>query len=454
MRRTLWTNPDRPIADLDELRTRARAVLAQNDKGTMVTAAPNLYPHQWSWDAAFVATGLSTVGVPRALAELDHLLAAQWDSGMIPHIVFADEVQFRGAGYFPGVDRWRTEGASPAGVKSSGICQPPVHATLVRRIVERATSRGGEDGRLAEEFARRTLPQWIRWHEWMRRARASDGSGLVTIYHGWESGMDNSPRFDGPYSRVHPGDLEPFVRTDTRIVEDASQRPSDEEYARYLWLVQQMADVRFDDARLPGAVDFQVKDVFMSAAFAAANEDLAVLAEGFGHSDEVTRLREWSAEFREGVDATVDPATGLARDRDLLTGEWISLPTIAGFAPLLSTADPALRAAQLVLIEGPDWAGDPRLAFPLSPSTSTTSPLLRPREYWRGPVWPVVTWYIAEAVRRHGDGGRYARWREASIAQLMEGHFGEYYEPFTGEPLGSHHQSWTAAVALEWLDSS
>lgn len=454
MSRNQWANPDRPIADLDELRSRARAVLAQNDTGTMVTAAPNLYPHMWSWDTAFVATGLSTVSVPRAFAELEHLLAAQWASGMIPHIVFSGEASSSAAGYFPGVDRWRTEGVSPPGVKSSGICQPPVHATLVRRIVERATARGGEDARIAEDFARRTLPQWIRWHEWMRRARASDGSGLVTIYHGWESGMDNSPRFDGPYSRVHPGDLEPFVRTDTRIVEDPSQRPSDDEYARYLWLVQQMADVRFDDARLPGAVDFQVKDVFMSAAFAAANEDLAVLAERYGQSDQVGRLREWSAEFREGVDATVDPATGLARDRDVLTGEWISLPTIAGFAPLLCTADPALRAAQLSLIDGPDWTDDPHLAFPLPPSTSTTSLLLRPREYWRGPVWPVMNWYFAEALRRHGDGGRYARLREASIAQLMEGHFGEYYEPFTGEPLGSHHQSWTAAVALEWLDES
>jgi hypothetical protein len=28
------------------------------------------------------------------------------------------------------------------------------------------------------------------------------------------------------------------------------------------------------------------------------------------------------------------------------------------------------------------------------------------------------------------------------------GDFGEYYEPFTGEPIGSLAQSWTAAVAL------
>ena len=53
--------------------------------------------------------------------------------------------------------------------------------------------------------------------------------------------------------------------------------------------------------------------------------------------------------------------------------------------------------------------------------------------------------------RRRGDEERYRQLREASLAQLMEGHFGEYYEPFTGEPLGSMDQSWTAAVALEWL---
>lgn len=441
--------PDRdtyPIQDLEELGRRARDVLAANDLGTMVTAAPDLYPHMWSWDAAFVATGLSTMSVERALRELDYLLAAQWRSGMIPHIVFSDV-----PGYFPDVERWGTRGASPEGVQSSGICQPPVHATMLRRIVERATAAGGEDARLADEFTRRTLPGWIDWHAWLRSARGGDGSGLLTIYHGWESGMDNSPRFDGPYSRVKPGEMEPFVRTDTQKVKDHSQRPSDEEYSRYLWLVQQMADVRFDDERLPRVMAFQVKDVFMSAIYAAANEDLAVLAEQFGLPEEAPRLRQWAREFREGVDATVDERSGLARDRDVLTGEWIGPPTMAGFAPLISTTDQALLDRQLDVFEGPDWTGDPRLAFPLPASTSTTYEGLKPRQYWRGPVWPVMNWYLAHCLRRRGDEKRYLQLREASLAQLMEGHFGEYYEPFTGEPLGSMDQSWTAAVALEWL---
>ena len=34
-------------------------VLRTNDTGTLVKAAPDLYPHQSSWDAAFVAIGQS-----------------------------------------------------------------------------------------------------------------------------------------------------------------------------------------------------------------------------------------------------------------------------------------------------------------------------------------------------------------------------------------------------------
>ena len=38
-------------------------------------------------------------------------------------------------------------------------------------------------------------------------------------------------------------------------------------------------------------------------------------------------------------------------------------------------------------------------------------------------------------------------------AIVTAGEFAEYFEPFTGKPLGSPQQSWTAAVALDWLAS-
>ena len=73
-----------------QLAARAAYLLRGNDLGVMTTAAPLLYPHMWSWDAAFVAIGLAPLSVERAVVELDTLLSAQWSNGMIPHIVFAN----------------------------------------------------------------------------------------------------------------------------------------------------------------------------------------------------------------------------------------------------------------------------------------------------------------------------------------------------------------------------
>ncbi len=38
------------------LATRAEEVLRQNDMGDWTKASPDLYPHQWSWDAPARAT--------------------------------------------------------------------------------------------------------------------------------------------------------------------------------------------------------------------------------------------------------------------------------------------------------------------------------------------------------------------------------------------------------------
>jgi hypothetical protein len=62
-----------------------------------------------------------------------------------------------------------------------------------------------------------------------------------------------------------------------------------------------------------------------------------------------------------------------------------------------------------------------------------------------------MTWLLGWALRRHGFTRHAARLREETLRQLRDLQFAEYYEPFTGEPLGSRDQSWTAAVALDWL---
>lgn len=436
---------------IEEMRQAAIEVLKLNDLGTMTSAAPNLYPHMWSWDAAFVAIGLARVSVPRAITELRTLLDAQWSTGMIPHIVFSEN----SAGYFPGFDRWGTASAAarPAGVKSSGICQPPVHAIAVRHIVDRGRENGGADRESAEAFLRESFDGWLAWHRWLAEVRDPDGVGLIEIHHGWESGFDNSPRWDGPYSRIEPGPVEPFTRRDTLHVADASERPDNAEYTKYLWLVQQMASVHYDDTAVQGVLDFRVRDVFFSAIMAASSDVLAGLADEIGRPSDAEELRGFARRFRDGVASTVDPATGLARDYDVLVDEWISTDTVSGFAPLVSGGDGVVLSAQRNMLLGPDWMSYPGLRFPLPPSTSPSSPAFRPRTYWRGPVWPFLNLLLGWAARRDGEDEFYERLKTASLRQLADLKFGEYYEPFTGEPLGSLNQAWTAAAALEWIGS-
>jgi glucosylglycerate hydrolase len=437
----------------DELGAAAARVLRDNDRGTMTVAAPGLYPHQWSWDAAFVAIGLAHLSVPRACVELDSLLAAQWRTGMIPHIVFSDA-----AGYFPGTAWWRCaelNDAAPHRPPTSGICQPPIHAIATAKILGTGRRRGGSDRDVAETFVRRSWPALYAWHRWLMTARLDPGSGLIAIVHGWESGMDNSPRWDEPYAAVEVGRLPAYRRTDVRVVGDATQRPERAEYDRYLWLVDELRRLRYDDAAVAEHGSFRVGDVFFSAILALACDVLAELAPLAGPPEErVEHLHGWAEQLRRAVAASADPAIGMARDHDVRADRWLDPSTVAGFAGLLCGGlDRVAEDALLAEFHGPRWCGAPGLVAAVPPSARAGTAGHDSRRYWRGPIWPVVVWLFSWAFERRGVAGLARQMRREGLRLVSDGTLSEYYEPYTGEPLGSATQSFTAAVTLDWLAS-
>ena len=213
----------------------ATGVLRRNSIKSWTKPAPTLYPHQWSWDSAFIALGLAHVDNHRATSELETLFETQWATGKVPHIVFNPEAPPRS--YFPDAERWNSSALSedaPAGSHTSGLCQPPVHAIAVRRIW--AASRGKDERHVARarRFLEANYPRLFSWHRYLAAARDPEGLGLVTIYHPWESGTDNSPRWDRALEAVEVGDLPAYTRYDLRHVTDPSHRPTDVEYDRYL----------------------------------------------------------------------------------------------------------------------------------------------------------------------------------------------------------------------------
>jgi hypothetical protein len=448
---------------VDDLAQQAIGVLHGNDRGAWTRPSPRLYPHQWSWDAAFVAMGWAQLDVSRAISELSSLFRAQWSTGMVPQIVFDLNVA-RGA-YEPGPNAWATVGHAPLGTASSAICQPPVHAIALARIREVAAERGRRELHEVDAAIVDLHPRLARWHAWLRSARDPDGTGLVTIFHPWESGLDNSPRWDGPLAGIElPGvddqdqdhDHDPEAgllppRPDLTYVADPAERPTEGEYRRYRYLVDRLIAVDHDQAAAMATHPFRVADVWFSAILAAADDCLAGLAEIAGHSEAADRHRADADRTRTALDACWDPELRRCLDIDRTTGNPIISDTIAGFAPLLAGCEVDRAGIIVERLFGPSFAGAPGLAWAVPPSTAVDDPAFDPKGYWRGPHWPPMTWLLCWAMRRAGHHRAATRLRQIAVQQLRTTGCCEYVQPCTGAPLGSDAQSWTAAVALDWL---
>jgi hypothetical protein len=435
---------------LPELWDAALAVLHQNDLGGWTKPAPRLYPHQWSWDSAFIAIGLAHVDPDRALRELEVLFEAQWTDGRVPHIAFNPDAH----DYFPGPDIWATaslSAAAPRAPQTSGLVQPPVHALAAWQLSLVAGDQLRP--RLSSLY-----PKLLAWHRYLANARDPEGSGLLSIYHPWESGTDNSPRWDGPLSRVQVGRLAAYQRHDLKHVGDASERPTQAEYDRYLWLVESLKTARYDDAVAHRDHPFLVRDTLMSAIFALASDALARLARWLGAPEsQVVEIEEWVRRTTRAVEGAWDTESRLALDFDVRASRPVRVRTCAGLAPiLLPHGERTLLDRAVAELSGPSFASMPELAFAVVPSTVPGSPGYNRRAYWRGPAWPVINWLYWWALRQHGYRSEAEALREANLRLLArpEARFAEYFEPFTAEPLGSFEQSWTAAVTLDWLEST
>src|SRR6185437_2056739 len=223
------------------------------------------------------------------------------------------------------------------------------------------------------------------WHRYLASQRDPDGRGLLLIYHPWESGTDNSPRWDAALGRIQPGALPAFQRHDLKVVQDPTERPSQLEYQRYMWLVELLKRCGYDDARIQSEHPFRIRDVLMSAIFAAACAALATIAPGDG-----PELSSYTDRFTRGVLESCHSESGLAFDYDDLTGGSVPVQTCAGLAPLLlPTVDAKLLDNLVQTVMGPTFAGAERFAYAVVPSTATSAPEFHPRAYWRGPAWPV-----------------------------------------------------------------
>jgi hypothetical protein len=435
-----------------ELWNSAVRVLETNWTGDHMVPSRLLYPHQWSWDAAFIAIGLAYVNPTRAWRDLRSLFEAQWPDGRVPHIVF--DPATAEDDYFPGPAFWNVPayGNRPAR-GSTGIVQPPMHAVAAWEVYRHAAAHGAACAQEARTELEWLYPRLVAQQDYLTGPRNLGGGGLASIVHPWESGLDNSPAWDEAMANV-PDDLALLTTHRRRDLAnaDAAHRPTDTDYARYIGLVLSYRAGGYSDSGLLDRHALAVECPSFNSILGAAELALAQIAGVLGKADEAVGHRERAQRITAAIAERLwNPDSGTFHARDVKTGKLSPAHCVSGLLPLML---PDLAAEQVETImtqaRSARFGLPGRTGLPV-PSYDRTAADFDTMRYWRGPLWINVNWLLRRGLLVHGFRDDAEELRGAMVRLVhRNGHF-EYFHPDSGAGLGAPTFSWTAALSLDLL---
>lgn len=356
--------------------------------------APNtdVYPWLWLWDSCFHVLIWQALGRPdRAVAELTSVLETQDDAGFVPHMGYQLDPD-------ASIDFWGRRGAS-------SITQPPMYGHAVAELIRAGVPLEAEIIDRAEQGLRFLVEE-----------RRRDLSGLVEVVHPWETGCDDSPRwdhycpgagFDLDRWRMHKGELL------ASIERGSAGEP--------------LANPAFEAA----PVSFSTLTAWNIRELAAATGRHELLSHADDLADAVSA--RFDAELATWTDAgPAATSSGRCRTADALTA-------------LLVVDDPTQRAIAIASLADPAGYGGrygPRGVHP-------GEPMYDPGSYWRGPVWPQIAYLIWLGVGRDEQAGAVAdALRDATISGAVGSGFAEYWDGDSAAGGGATPQSWTALALV------
>lgn len=416
----------------DDLDNQAIEVLKKNDRGGYTVPTARLYPYQWNWDSAFIALGFATFDRPRAWRELELLFEGQGTNGMVPSIIF----RRNDPDYFPGPDVW---GQTNSDVSGTGISQPPVCASIARWLVE-------SGGQFDENFAEQLFESMLKWHRWYHEERRPDGCPVVATVHPWETGRDNCPDWEiGLSNMTIDPELEPYTRMDT-VHANPNERPSKEQYDKYLTIVKYGRDNGWDQKKLTNDGPFLMADPCIHFILLRADRDLLALAKRLKKDEYFDEIESWVDAAVSGSDYLWNPEIEAYCARDVRSGQFSN--GFSNASALCFYADVGSKEQRAGTLKNMQRIQS-KVKF-MMPSWDPDAIGFEPQRYWCGPVWPQMNYIISRGLSECGEVYMADRIRDDYAALIKQSGFFECFNTATGEGCIGTSFSWTAALWLAW----
>jgi neutral trehalase len=256
--------------------------------------------------------------------------------------------------------------------------------------------------------------------------------------------MDNAPCWDAPLRVAPTADHVHLARRDVATVA-ASLRPTDLDYRRYLGIVDALRAAGWDTERQAEVSPFAVEDVAFTAIAARGARDLVEVADDLG--EDASALTVLAKDWRAALAQLWDDEVGWFRSFDVRAAASLGPLTATGVVALWGDgATPAQVDRMSSRLDA--WsAAVSNQVVTCDPNADDFDPV----RYWRGPVWVLVNWLVADGLARAGRDDRAASLRSSTAGLVEREGFSEYYDARTGAGIGGHEFSWSAALTLAWL---
>ncbi len=375
-----------------DLEAACRSVLEENWYEAGYTV-PNrsTYPYQWLWDSCFHALVWARLGeVDRARRELRHLFRTQDAAGFVPHVDYEFDPRAQAA-------FWGRAG-------SSSITQPPLYGHTIAELVRSGVDVPAD----LIDHARAGLRFLID-----DRAR-DEASGLVTIVHPWESGADDSPRWDHWAGATF-------------------------ELAR--WYDRKGELVASIGRSAQGS---PIDNPDFGAAPAGFNALVAFSAFELCSVIDDDHLASGAAAITTALDDRWDDRLGTWVDAGPSSAASGRIRTLEGLLPLLVEGDDRRVDRVVTELVDPEAYG-----APYGPRGVHRGEAVYGEDtYWRGPAWPQLSYLLWIAAVRHGRVDAADRLGRALVDGAARSGFAEYWNADTGSGLGARPQSWATLALL------